>query len=106
MSKHHRPVIRAELIVDRGILMDLGLASGVVFEKNSISVAWALVLLVNVSVILEVSPLVSWHEGDLRLHVVGVVAFSELVNQLIIVNCHLCGPFDLRDVLGVGPVEP
>jgi hypothetical protein len=34
------------------------------------------------------------------------VAFSELINQLIIINCHLCGPLDLRDVLGVGPVEP
>lgn len=60
-------MIAAELLVDRCVLVQVYRALSVVTEQHTVGIRGTLVLFVDISAVVEVFALVSWHESNLRL---------------------------------------
>ena len=60
-------VIAAVLLVDSCVLVQVYCALGIVAKQHTVSIGRTLVLFVDISAVVEVFALVSWHESDLRL---------------------------------------
>jgi hypothetical protein len=60
-------VIAAELLVDRCVLVQVYRALGIVAKQHTVGIGGTLVLFVDISAVVEVFALVSWHESNLRL---------------------------------------
>lgn len=60
-------MIAAELLVDRCVLVQVYRALGIVAKQHTVGIRGTLVLFVDISAVVEVFALVSWHESNLRL---------------------------------------